>query len=51
MISFMFFLSTRGDAKYAAPMETADDRDALTIPYGPAIFAGLIAAATYVRLT
>ncbi|MDH4201684.1 MAG: A24 family peptidase [Phycisphaerae bacterium] len=47
MVSFMFFLSTRGAAKYAAPMETADDETALTIPYGPAIFAGLVVAAVY----
>lgn len=47
MLSLMFFLSTKGAAKYAAPMETADDKTALTIPYGPAIFAGLVAAAVY----
>jgi prepilin peptidase CpaA len=47
MLSFMFFLSTKGAARYAAPMETADDKTVLTIPYGPAIFAGLVAAAVY----
>ncbi|MHC4291976.1 MAG: A24 family peptidase [Planctomycetota bacterium] len=47
MLSFMLFLSTKGAAKYATPMETADDETALTIPYGPAIFAGLVAAAVY----
>ena len=47
MLSFMFFLSTRGTAKYVGGMETADDKMALTIPYGPAIFAGLVAAAVY----
>jgi prepilin peptidase CpaA len=51
MLSFMLFISTKGAAKYAAPMETADDNAALTIPYGPAIFAGLVAAAVYCRLT
>ncbi|MHC4988495.1 MAG: A24 family peptidase [Planctomycetota bacterium] len=47
MLSFMLFLSTKGAAKYATPMETADDETALTIPYGPAIFVGLLAAAVY----
>ncbi|OQY05714.1 MAG: hypothetical protein B6I25_05250 [Planctomycetales bacterium 4572_13] len=51
MLFFMFFLSSRGAAKYAGGMETADDQDALTIPYGPAIFAGLVAAAVYTWLT
>ncbi len=50
MLFFMFFLSSKGTAKYAGGMETADDRDALTIPYGPAIFAGLVAAAVYTWL-
>lgn len=50
MLSFMFFLSTKGAAKYVGGMETADDKTALTIPYGPAIFAGLVAAAIYCRL-
>ena len=50
MLSFMFFLSTRGAIKHPGGMETADDKDALTIPYGPAIFAGLVAAAVYVWL-
>jgi len=47
LLSFMFFLSTKGAAKYVGGMETADDKTALTIPYGPAIFAGLVAAAVY----
>ena len=50
MLFFMFFLSTKGTARYAGGMETADDKDALTIPYGPAIFAGLVAAAFYIWL-
>lgn len=51
MLSFLFFLSTKGSAKYVGGMETADDKTALTIPYGPAIFAGLVAAAIYSWLT
>ncbi len=47
MLSFMFFAATRGRVKYARGMETADDKAALTLPYGPAIFAGLLAAAIY----
>ncbi|MEN8126564.1 MAG: A24 family peptidase, partial [Planctomycetota bacterium] len=50
LLLFMFFLSTKGAAKYTGGMETADDKDALTIPYGPAIFAGLVAAAVYTWL-
>lgn len=51
MLSFLFFLSTKGRAKYAGGMEMADDETVLTIPYGPAIFAGLVAAAVYTWLT
>jgi prepilin peptidase CpaA len=51
MLSFMYFLSTKGAAKYAGGMETADDERALTMAYGPAIFAGLVAAAIYSWLT
>ena len=47
LLSFMFFVSTKGTARYAGGMDTADDEAALTIPYGPAIFAGLVAAAVY----
>ena len=50
LLSFMFFVSTKGAAKYAGGMETAEDERALTIPYGPAIFAGVVAAAVYTRL-
>jgi prepilin peptidase CpaA len=47
MLSFVFFLSTRGANKYAGGMDTHDDKAALKIPYGPVIFAGLVAAAIY----
>ncbi len=47
LLYLMFFFSTRGRVKYAGGMETADDATALTMPYGPAIFTGLVGAALY----
>jgi Flp pilus assembly protein protease CpaA len=47
MLSLMYFLSTKGAAKYAGGMETGDDEEALTMAYGPAIFAGLVVSAIY----
>lgn len=50
MIAFMFFVGTRGKVQYAGGMETADDKRALTMPYGPAIFAGLVGTAIYTAI-
>jgi prepilin peptidase CpaA len=47
MLSFVFFLSTKGAAKYAGGMDTHDDEKALTVPYGPVIFLGVVVAAFY----
>jgi prepilin peptidase CpaA len=47
MLSFFVFFSTRGKINTVVKtVEMADD-EKLTVPYGPAIFAGLLSAAVY----
>ena len=47
IISFMVYVSTRGKVNTVADTANSGEGERLTVPYGPAIFAGLLCAALY----
>ena len=47
VLSFMVYVSTRGKVNTVADTANAVEGQRLTVPYGPAIFAGLLCAAFY----
>lgn len=51
ILSFFVFVGTRGKVNTMVGMAQKQDGEELTVPYGPAIFAGLLAAAIYSHVT
>ena len=47
ILSFMVYVSTRGKVNTVANTANLVEGERLTVPYGPAIFAGLLCAAVY----
>jgi prepilin peptidase CpaA len=47
VLSFMVFVGTRGRVNTVADTADAVESERMTVPYGPAIFAGVLCAALY----